>query len=251
MQPASLRRLLTRNTSRECQPYAACGLALFAKPQPAREGILMKIAPFSFERRLKEIAMFFQKNDPVHKAMKRLIKRLEKANIAYAIMGGMAVNAHGHRRTTADLDLLVTAEGLAEFRQRFVPKNYETIPRRTRRFMDRTNQVTIDFLVTGLFPGSGQPGPIAFPDPNSVAETIEQKRVVKLPTLIELKLAAQRYQDFADVVSLIRIHNLDEAFGARLAPSVRRDYIECLEEKRREDEYDEGQNQAQPGDEST
>src|SRR5262249_4370773 len=203
----------------------------------------MKSAPVSFDRRLKEIAMFFQHKDPVHKAMNRLVKRLEKAEITYAIIGGMAVNAHGHRRTTADLDLLVTADGLAEFRRRFVPKNYDPIPQRTRRFTDRTNQVTIDFLVTGRYPGSGKPGPIAFPDPKAVAETIAEKSVVNLATLIELKLAARRHQDFADVVSLIRVHNLDESFKEQLHPSVWGDFIECLEEKRREDEYEERQNE--------
>lgn len=209
----------------------------------------MKSAPFSFDKRLKEIALFFQQNDPVHKAMKHLVKRLEKAKIAYAILGGMAVNAHGHQRTTADVDLLVTAEGLAEFRRRFVPKNYETMPQRTRRFADRTNQVTIDFLVTGLYPGSGKPGPIAFPDPKTVAENIAEKCVVNLTTLIQLKLAARRYQDFADVVSLIRVHHLDESFGEQLHPSVRCDFIECLEERRREDEYEERQNQSPESDE--
>jgi hypothetical protein len=61
---------------------------------------------------------------------------------------------------------------------------------------------------------------------------------VNLRTLIELKLAARRYQDFADVVALIRVNNLDEAFAKNLHTSVRADYIECLEEKRREDEYE-------------
>jgi hypothetical protein len=211
----------------------------------------MKSTPFSFNKRLKEIGRFFQQRDQVHKAMNRLVKRLQKAKIAYAIMGGMAVNAHGHQRTTADVDLLVTPEGLAEFRRRFVPKNYDIIPQRTRRFTDRKNHVTIDFLVMGLYPGSGQPGPIAFPDPSAVAETIADKAVVNLATLIQLKLAARRYQDFADVVSLIRIHSLDESFNEQLDPSVRRDFIECLEEKRREDEYEARENEPPPGDETT
>ncbi|HYT89313.1 MAG TPA: hypothetical protein VEL76_11460, partial [Gemmataceae bacterium] len=60
----------------------------------------------------------------------------------------------------------------------------------------------------------------------------------ELVTLIQLKLAAGRYQDFADVVNLIRAHELDESFQEKLHSSVRRDYIECLEEKRREDEYE-------------
>lgn len=40
-----------------------------------------------------------------------------------------------------------------------------------------------------------------------------------------------------DVVFLIRIHNLDESFNEKLHPSIRKDYFECLEEKRREDDY--------------
>ena len=41
----------------------------------------------------------------------------------------------------------------------------------------------------------------------------------------------------ADVVNLINVHNLDESFLNRLHPSIRRDFVDCLEEKRREDEY--------------
>ena len=37
---------------------------------------------------------------------------------------------------------------------------------------------------------------------------------------------------------MIRFNDLDESFADRLHESVRQDYIECLEEKRREDEYD-------------
>jgi hypothetical protein len=187
---------------------------------------------------IKDVDMFFQKNDPVHKTLRRTIKNLEKAKIPYALMGGMAVNLHGYRRTTNDVDILLTAEGLAEFQKRFVPKDYEATPRRPRRFTDRKNQVIVDFLVTGLYPGSGQPGPIAFPDPSAVRTTIEGWEVINLAVLVELKLAARRHQDFADVVSLIRAHQLDEAFAGRLHPSVRSDYIECLEEKRREEEYE-------------
>jgi hypothetical protein len=96
----------------------------------------------------------------------------------------------------------------------------------------------LDILVTGLFPGSGKPGPVAFPNPAEVSEVIGKIHVVDLPTLIQLKLAARRYRDFGDVVELIRIHDLDESFNERLHPSVRGDFIECLEEKRREHEYE-------------
>src|SRR5262249_22285214 len=85
---------------------------------------------------------------------------------------------------------------------------------------------------------SGKPGPIAFPDPTDVCETIDRYQVVDLLTLVQLKLAARRHRDFADVVELIRCNNLDESFEQKLHRTVRSDYIECLEEKRREDEYE-------------
>lgn len=181
--------------------------------------------------------MFFAGKDEVHKTLRRIVKRLEKAGIAYAVMGGMAVNAHKYQRTTGDVDLLLTQEGLDEFQKRFVGKNYLHKVGHIRRFIDRANNIQIDCLIAGRFPGSGKPGPFAFPDPEEVAEEIDKIRVVNLVTLVQLKLAARRHRDFGDVVELIRFNNLDESFAQLLHSSVRQDYIECLEEKHREDEY--------------
>jgi hypothetical protein len=181
--------------------------------------------------------MFFEGKDALHQTMRRLVKRLEKAGVAYAIVGGMAVYAHGHERTTGDVDILLTSQGFVKFQELFVPKNYGPVPNRRRRFVDRKNQLTLDVLITGYFPGTGKPGPISYPDPEAVRERIKSVYYVDLVTLLQLKLAARRHQDFADVVSLISKHNLDESFADRLHPTLRRDYIECLEEKRREDDY--------------
>ena len=78
-----------------------------------------------------------------------------------------------------------------------------------------------------------------FPDPLSIHEEIERLPYVNLKTLVELTLAAHRHKDFGDVVELIRHHNLDEGFLSERHVSVHKDFIECLEEKRREDEYEE------------
>jgi hypothetical protein len=190
-----------------------------------------------FRDRLQEIGVFFQKRSPQHQTMRRLARRLKKAGIPYALMGAMAVNAHGAERTTRDVDILLTPEGLERFRREFVGEIYEPVPGRPRRFRERQSGVTIDCLVTGRFPGTGEPGPFAFPDPTEAGQEIDKINVVTLPNLIQLKLAAGRYYDFGDVVFLIRTHNLDESFLGQLHPSVHRDFIECLEEKRREDEY--------------
>ncbi len=181
--------------------------------------------------------MFFQGKAPVHQSMRRLVKRLQKANIPHPVVGGMAVFVHGYRRTTDHLDILLSRAGYEDFRRLFVPKYYSPVAGRGRRFQDRANEVTLDILVTGLFPGSGKPGPIAHPDPEQVRELIKNVYVIDLVTLITLELAARRHQDFADVVNLIAAHDLDEAFGDQLHASLRRDDLECLDEKRREDEY--------------
>lgn len=123
------------------------------------------------------------------------------------------------------------------FSSALLGKGYARIRNRPRRFLDRISGITIDFLVTGLFPGNGEPGPIAYPDPDEASKTIDKIQVVDLVTLVQLKLAARRWRDFADVVELIRYNRLDEPFSARLHSSVRGDFIECLEEKRREDDY--------------
>lgn len=188
--------------------------------------------------------MFFQGNDRVHQTMRRVCERLTAANVRYAVVGGMAVNAHRHQRTTRDVDLLLTAAGLAVLRGLAASGEFQPVPGRPRQFLDPTTGVTFDVLVSGHFPGSGAPGPIAFPDPAAVTQEIDQLSVVDLPTLIQLKLAARLYQDFADVVSLIRANGLDESFQEKLHPAVRADFIECIDEKRREDEYEARQDRA-------
>ncbi|HKI34191.1 MAG TPA: hypothetical protein VKA46_20225 [Gemmataceae bacterium] len=195
-------------------------------------------ATFDVDRRLWEIAMFFQKNDPVHQSLRRIVKRLERAGIPYAVMGAMALNLHGARRTTDDVDVLLTPEGLERFRNEVLPKFYKPVEGRSRRFEERKSGVLLDCLVTGHYPGSGKPGPFAFPDPVTNSQEIEKIRVITLPQLVQLKLAARRYKDFGDVVFLIQVHNFDESFLPQLHPSVHQDFIECLEEKRREDEYE-------------
>src|SRR5438128_865245 len=94
--------------------------------------------PSGFEQRLKEIDLFFAGRGLEHQTMRRVANLLDQANIPYAIVGGMAVNAHHFQQTTGDVDLLLTPEGFAEFRRLWVPKDYEPLPDRRRRFVDRS-----------------------------------------------------------------------------------------------------------------
>src|SRR5579862_9354272 len=105
--------------------------------------------PFSFMNRLQEIGMFFSKRSPQHQTMRRLARRLKKAGIPYAVMGAMAVNAHGAERTTKDVDILLTPGGLERFRQEFVGDVYEPVEGRPRRFTERQSGVSVDCLISG------------------------------------------------------------------------------------------------------
>src|SRR6478735_5086973 len=83
--------------------------------------------PFSFWERMREISMFFDGTDRVHQTMRHVVEKLDRAGIPYAVAGGMAVNAHKHVRTTGDVDLLLTEEGLATFLSLFVPAEFTRV----------------------------------------------------------------------------------------------------------------------------
>src|SRR5262249_18379968 len=141
-----------------------------AKATPRQQSSLPlpEARPFDFDERLREIDMFFQGTARVHQTMNKVADLLEAAKVPYAIVGGMAVNAHKHERTTRDVDFLVTKNGFDTFVRLHVGEEFDRAPGRPRRFVDRNNGVTFDFLITGYFPGSGQPGPFAYPDPEEV-----------------------------------------------------------------------------------
>src|SRR5215213_3799899 len=57
-------------------------------------------------------------------AMRKISRRLEELGIAYAVVGGMALNRHGLRRFTDDVDILVTPEALKTIHERLVGLGY-------------------------------------------------------------------------------------------------------------------------------
>src|SRR5262245_43577807 len=98
--------------------------------------------------------MFFEERDRVHKTMARVVAAMGRARIAYALMGGMAVNAHGYRRTTGDVNLLVSLREFRKFVATYAEHGFERVPGHPRRFLDPLHEVTFDLLVAGRFPGN-------------------------------------------------------------------------------------------------
>ena len=172
----------------------------------------------------------------VHETLKSLAADLNDARIDYAILGGMALNAHGYARETVDVDVLVRPEGLASFCERFVGRGYVVgFPGARRTFQNPQTKTKIEFITTGEFPGDGKPKPVAFPDPAAVSIEIAGARYVNLPTLVELKLASgmtqpARRRDLADVQDLIRIIGLKAEFANLLNEFVQPMYLQLLGE---------------------
>lgn len=176
---------------------------------------------------LKEASDFYMTNGDVFTTLRNLTKRLEEENIPYALVGGMALAAHGFIRMTQDVDLLMTREGLETFKEKFEGRGYAlAFSGAQKTFRDTETQVRIEILITGDYPGDGKPKPVAFPDPAIVYTERGGMRVIPIETLVELKLASgmsapHRLRDLADVQDLITTLKLPIEFAERLDSSVR------------------------------
>jgi Uncharacterised nucleotidyltransferase len=182
----------------------------------------------------QEGTMHFDKESSVHASLQNIAKRLRELNIPYVVVGGMAMFFHGYRRFTEDVDLLVTRDALRDIHQRLEGLGYVPPFAGSKQLRDASTGVRIEFLVTGEYPGDGQPKPVAFPDPSNCYTIIDGLRILPLPKLIELKLAsgmtgAGRLKDLGDVESLIKELNLPADFGAQLDPYVQTKFREIWE----------------------
>ena len=162
----------------------------------------------------------------VHEAFERLAHLLDASDIPYAVIGAMALNEWGYRRTTVDVDVLLTAEGLSRLKSEALGHGYvEKFPG-SRGLRDTVAGVNIDVVLAGEFPGDGKPKPVRFPDPALTAVRGQKVALLPLPLLVELKLASgisapHRLKDLADVIELVRALSLPRDFAASLDASVR------------------------------
>jgi len=176
---------------------------------------------------LAESERFFMREGLVHRAMDAITAKIDELKIPYAVCGGMALNGHGFERVTVDVDILVDAEGLKKIHEKLDGLGYLPPFAGSKNLKDTTTGVRIEFLVAGHYPGDGKPKPVAFPDPAKASVEIDGVHYLRLPVLIELKLASGltggvvRLKDLADVVSLIQTLKLPKDFSNQLNPYVR------------------------------
>lgn len=177
-------------------------------------------------------SLFFEGQGKVQETLQRITAKLNELGIPYAVVGGMAMFAHGFRRYTEDVGILVTRDGLKQIHAALNGLGYVRPFEKSKNLRDAQSGVKIEFLLTGDYPGDGKPKNISFPDPSSVAETISGFSVISLPSLVTLKLAsgmtgAGRLKDLADVQELIKMLTLPDSFADSLHPDVRAKFLEC------------------------
>jgi len=181
---------------------------------------------------IEEAERFFMKADRVHRSLQKISHKLDELGIPYAIAGGMALVAHGYDRTTVDVDVLVTEQGLKKLHEALDGLGYVPPFEGSKQLRDTETNVRIEFLVAGQFPGDGKPKPVTFPNPATASVEIDGIRYLGLPQLVELKLASgltggvARLKDFADVVALIETLKLPADFSSSLNGYVQAKYIE-------------------------
>ena len=144
---------------------------------------------------------------------------LREHHIRGAIIGGIAVVLNGHLRTTRDVDVWVAdrLDGFADI-LRAAGATYEPAKR--------------EFLLNGIAIHL-VPDDLAQPEPRRLIE-IDGITTVTLGDLINMKLRSglrnlARSQDIADVIGLIRQHQLGKEFAAKIDKKYRVDFRKLVE----------------------
>jgi len=155
---------------------------------------------------------------------RRITQILQREKLDGAVVGGVAVVLHGHIRTTADVDVYVSqdAQRLAD---NLRSEGFAFDPSR-REF--RYGDVPVH-LVT---PEQAPTAPARF-------EEIDKIRTVSLADLMNMKLysgtrSLTRAQDLADIVGLIRAHQLGNEFARHILKPLRSEFRKLVKAVKRE-----------------
>jgi len=173
-------------------------------------------------------------------ALDQLVTDLRRHDIDYVVIGAVALFAHGYRRFTNNIDIVLTAEGLERFitpisgRYPQTLGNYDPDITSNKRVHSHPHGISIRVMTSGEYPGDGKPKPVSIPEPSAASVEIDGIQFVTVEKLIELKLASgmtalDRLKDLADVQELIKVRLWRRDFAERLNPYVKDKFLELLE----------------------
>ena len=163
---------------------------------------------------------------------------LTDKGVPHAVAGGVAVCLHGYQRNTVDLDILVRAEDSQLIKDTLEASGWSW-EAANKEFKSESG-VLLHCLLAGDRAGTGSD--VRLPDPGELAVVtqLEGLPVLTLERLIEAKLACgqsnarRMHKDFADVVELIAMHNLQRSFSRKLEKSLQKTFLELVARARGE-----------------
>ena len=143
------------------------------------------------------------------RVIKALDQLLHACDCEAVVAGGWAVWRHGYvGRVTQDVDIALPKASVDEFLRVASVSGFERItqpPGRWRKLCHRDSGIDVDILPEGGRPGTlSRPAPTTIPHPKSMGAIRGILKYISFLSLIELKLAAGRLRDAADVVELVR-----------------------------------------------
>ena len=159
---------------------------------------------------------------------------LAAINAPAVLGGGWAVWRYGFvGRVTQGMDIVVAADVLDEFLKAAAVAGfdaYESPSGRWPKLLHRDTGIEVDLLPEGQRPGTAsRPAPTTIRHPSQLGASGSTLCYVSLQALVELKLAAGRARDDADVVELIRANDDQlEAIRDHLA-GIHSDYVEAFD----------------------
>jgi hypothetical protein len=120
---------------------------------------------------------------------------------------------------TRDIDIVLPKDRIDDFLQTASVSGFEVLIRpegRWPKLQHRETGIDVDILPEGGRPGTAsRPAPTTIPHPRAMGAVRGNLKYICLVSLIELKLAAGRLRDEADVIELARENRdqLDEMRG--------------------------------------
>ncbi len=166
----------------------------------------------------------------------RAVDRLLEAMQCEAVVGGgWAVWRHGFLgRVTQDVDVVLPADRVDEFLRAASVSGFSVVeqpPGRWPKVLHKETDVRVDILPAGARPGTPKRlAPTTIAHPAAMGAVAGRLTYVSLPALVELKLAAGRAQDDADVIKLVQ-ENRDRRAEVRAhLATVHADYAARFDE---------------------
>ncbi len=178
----------------------------------------------------------------VVRAIDRLLELLGCESV---VAGGWAVWHHGYvARLTQDIDIVLPANALDEFLRLAAVWGFEVLPQpegRWPKIRHKETDLLVDFLPEGGRPGTAaRPAPTTIAHPRLLGAAGPLLRYIRLPSLVELKLAAGRARDESDVTELIRANaeqvSTIRAHLAGVHPDYVREFDRLVERARQQED---------------